>query len=47
MTDKPLITTGVDVSFDNKATLNAALIVISLAILAGVFFHFTLKFLGR
>lgn len=34
--DKPLITTGVDVTFDTKAALTAAGIFIALAVLFGV-----------
>ena len=41
--DKPLITTGVDITFDTPTTLKAALMVAVIAILAGVFFHFTIK----
>ena len=47
MGDRPLITTGVDVSFDQKATLNAALLILVIAVLFGTAFHFTLKALGR
>lgn len=46
-TDKPLITTGVDVTFDSKTVLQAALIVAVLSILAGVFIHYTLRALGK
>lgn len=45
-TDKPLITTGVDITFDTPTVLKAALIVAVLAILAGVFLHFTTKVLS-
>lgn len=47
MNDKPLITTGVDVTFDTQTTLKAVAVVAVLAVLAAVFMHFTFKALGR
>ena len=46
-TTKPLITTGVDITFDTQTTLKAVAIVAVLAVLAGVILHFTFKALGR
>jgi hypothetical protein len=47
MADKPLITTGVDVTFDTPTILKAAGLFIAIAVLMAVASHITSKVLGK
>lgn len=42
-----LLSAGVNVTFDKKTVLQAALIIALLSIFAGVFLHFTTKILSK
>lgn len=44
--NEPLITTGVKLEMDNKTALRVSLVVIAVAILAGVVMHFIKKLLS-
>ena len=46
MGQNPIVSVGTEITFDQKTVLQAALLVSVLAILAGVFLHYTTKALA-